>query len=58
MSEAVVVVVAAGAIVVVVVVDLDFVHGAQAWTRQASWYLPCGEVVCIMCRAFAACVCV
>ena len=62
MSEVVVVVVAAaaaaavatGAAVVVVVVDFDFAGGLRAWTRQAPWYLPCGEAVCVVCREFAA----
>ena len=64
-SEVVVVVaaVATGAtvfvfVVVVVVFDFDFAGGARAWTRQASWYLPCGEAVCVVFREFAACVCV
>ena len=43
-------------VVVVVVVDFDFASGAQAWTRQAPWYLPCGEAVCVVCHEFAACV--
>ena len=42
--------------VVVVVVDVDFAGGARAWTRQAPWYLLCGEAVCIVCCEFAACV--
>ena len=45
-------------LVVVVVVDFDFTGGARAWTRQARWYLPCGEAVCVVCHEFAACVCV
>ena len=36
----------------------DYAGGARAWTRQAPWYVPCGEVVCIVLREFAACVCV
>ena len=51
-----VVVVVVGAVVVVVVVVVDFAGGARAWTRQAPWYLPCGEAVCIVCCDFAACV--
>ena len=27
----------------------DDASGARAWTRQAPWYLPCGEAVCIVC---------
>ena len=60
-SEVVVVVgvgvVAMGAAVfvgVVVVVDFDFAGGPRAWTRQAPWYVPCGEAVCIVCREFLA----
>ena len=34
----------------------DCVGGAQAWTRQAPWYVPCGEAVCVMCHEFPACV--
>ena len=33
-----------------------YTGGAWAWTRQAPWYLPCGEAVCVVCREFAACV--
>ena len=60
MSE-VVVAVATGAtvfvvVVVVAVVDFDFVGGARAWMRQAPWYLPFGEAMCVMCCDFRACV--
>ena len=48
--------VAAIAVVIVVVFNFDFAGGARAWTRQAPWYLPCGEVVCIVRREFEACV--
>ena len=34
----------------------DYISGARAWTRQAPWYVPCGEAVCVMCREFLACV--
>ena len=50
----VVVVVEAVAIVVVLVFDFYFACGARAWKRQAPWYLPCGEAVCVMCHEFAA----
>ena len=43
-------------VVIVVVVDFNFAGGARAWTRQAPWYLPCDEAVCIVCHEFAACV--
>ena len=45
-------------VVVIVVVDSDFAAIAWAWTRQAPWYLPCGEAVYIVFCEFAACVCV
>ena len=50
--------VAMGAVVVVFDFDFDFAGGARARTRQAPWYLPCGEVVCFVRHEFAACVCV
>ena len=31
----------------------DYAGGAQAGKRQAPWYLPCGEAVCIVCHEFA-----
>ena len=34
----------------------DYARGARAWKRQAPWYVPCGEVVCVVCREFVACV--
>ena len=43
---------------VVVVFDSDFVGDARAWTRQAPWYLPYGDALCVVFREFAACVCV
>ena len=42
----------------VVVIVVDFAGGSRAWTRQAPWYLPCGEAVCVVCHEFVACVCV
>ena len=58
MSEAVVivvvvvvmVVVVAVVVVIVVLFDFDSASGGRAWTRQAPWYLPCGESVCVMCH--------
>ena len=32
----------------------DYAGGAQAWTRHAPWYLPCGEAVYIIYPKFAA----
>ena len=29
-----------------------YAGGSRAWTRQASWYVPCGEAMCIVCRDF------
>ena len=26
--------------------------GARGWTRQALWYMPCGEGVCVTCHDF------
>ena len=43
-------------VVVVVVVDSDSADGALAWTRQAPWYLPCGEAMCVVFCEFVACV--
>ena len=43
-------------VVVAVVVDLYYTGGALAWTRQAPWYGPCGEAVCVVCRELATCV--
>ena len=34
----------------------DYAGGAWVWTRQAPWYVPCGEVVYVVCCAFATCV--
>ena len=34
----------------------DYAGLAQTWTRQAPWYLPCGEAVCVVYCEFAACV--
>ena len=38
--------------VVVVVVDSDYASSAQAWTRQAPWYMPCGKAMCVVCCKF------
>ena len=27
----------------------DYAGGAQAWTRQAPWYVPCGVKPCVLC---------
>ena len=35
---------------------LDYTSGARAWTRQAPWYMPCREAVCVVCHEFPACV--
>ena len=61
MSEVVVVVVVVvqwQPFAVLLLLIFDFAGGAWAWTRQAPWYLPCGEAVCVVFREFAACVCV
>ena len=45
-------------VLIVVVFDLYCASEARAWTRQAPWYVPCAQVVCVLCREFAVCVCV
>ena len=32
----------------VVVVDSYYTGGSRAWTRRAPWYVPFGEVVCVV----------
>ena len=53
---AAVVAVAIGVTVVFFVFDFYFAGGAWTWMRQAPWYLPCGEAVCIVYHEFVACV--
>ena len=45
------------AVVIVIVVVAFYCAGdAQAWTRQAPWYVPCAQSVCVVCHEFATCV--
>ena len=44
------------AIFVVVVVVVVVAGVGRAWTRQAPWYVPCGEAMCVVCHKFPACV--
>ena len=48
----------AAILVVAAVFGFDFAGVARAWTRETPWYLPCGEVVCVVLHEFVACVCV
>ena len=41
---------------IVVVVGFCCSRDAWAWTRQAPWYMPCAQAVCVMCCEFVACV--
>ena len=43
-------------VVVVVAVVLYYIGGAQAWTRQVPWYVPCGGAMCVLRHDFAPCV--
>ena len=45
--------VVAAAAVVVALFGFYCTGGAWAWTRQAPWYMPCGEAVCVVCHEFA-----
>ena len=39
-------------VVVVAIVNFNNTSGAREWTRQALWYVSCGEAVCIVCLKF------